>query len=106
VAHIGCQEVPRIERRGVGHMDTSRETARIAGCWDLIRSRDYQAAAGRRQPRDPHNLARKTTRELQAFRQLRKWRAGATYALNYPRTYVAAPTSSESLIETVSEVRN
>ena len=72
MVHIGCREVPRIGRREVAHMGTSREVARIAGCRDLIRSRDHQAAAGRRQPPEPHNLAHKMRRELQAFRQIRK----------------------------------
>jgi hypothetical protein len=73
VAQIGCREVPRIGRREVAYMGTSREVARIVGCRrDLIRSRDHQAAAGNRQPPEPHNLAHKMRRELQAFRQIRK----------------------------------
>lgn len=81
MAHIGCREVPRIARREAVHMGRSREAARMAprrevarivGCRDPIRSRDQQTAAGHRQPRGPHNLARKTRRESQPFRQIPK----------------------------------
>ena len=82
VPHIGPWEVSH--RRGAGRemprRDTRREVnriavrvevARIAGYRDLIRSRDQQGAARRRQPPEPHNLAHKMRRESQPFRQIR-----------------------------------
>jgi hypothetical protein len=63
-------------RRDTGP-EVSRTAAReevvgIAGYRDLIRSRDRQGAALRRQPPEPHNLAHKMRRESQPFRQIRK----------------------------------
>ena len=64
-AHIAeCRELSRIAARG--------EVARIVGCRDLIRSRDQEGAARRRQPPDPDNLAHKMRRESQLTRQIRK----------------------------------
>lgn len=56
----------------VVRMAARREVVRIAGCPDLIRSRDQQTAADRTQPQEPHNLAHKTRRESRPFRQRRK----------------------------------
>jgi hypothetical protein len=65
VARIAaCREVSRIAARV--------EAAGIAGCLNLIRSRDQQGAARRRQPPEPHNHAHKMRRESQPFREIRK----------------------------------
>jgi hypothetical protein len=59
-----CREVNCIAERG--------EVARIAECRDLIRSRDQERAVRRRQRPESHNLAHKTRRESQPFRQRHK----------------------------------
>jgi hypothetical protein len=59
-------------RREVSRTAAREEVARIAGYRDLIRSRDRQGAARRRQPPAPHNLAHKMRREPRPFRQVRK----------------------------------
>jgi hypothetical protein len=79
VPHIGPREVSRrgagreMPRRGTrpkgSRIAARAEAARIAGYRNLIRSRDQQGAAKRRQLPEPHNLAHKMTRESQPFRQ-------------------------------------
>ena len=59
------REMPRRgTRREVSRIAARGEVARIAGYRDLIRSRDQQGAARRRQSPEPHNLAHKMKREL------------------------------------------
>ena len=72
--HIGaCREVARIAAcREVSRIAVWEAVVRIAGCLGLIRSRDHQRTARRRQPPDPHNHAHKMRRESQLFRQMRK----------------------------------
>jgi hypothetical protein len=82
VPHIGLWEVsrrgagPEMSHRGmrreVSCIAARAEVARIAGYRDLIRSRDHQGAARRRQPPEPHNLAHKMRRESRSFRQVGK----------------------------------
>ena len=82
VPHIGPSEVGysaaspgemprRGTRREVSRIGARGEVTRIAGWRDLIRSRDQPGAAGRSQPLEPDNLARKMKAELQLFRQIR-----------------------------------
>ena len=59
-----CREARRIA--------AGEEADRIVGCRDLIRSRDQEGAARRRQPPDPDNLAHKMRRESQLTRQICK----------------------------------
>jgi hypothetical protein len=67
------REMPRKDTRPeVSRTAAREEVARIAGYRDLIRSRDRQGAARRRQPPEPHNLAHKMRRESPPFRQIRK----------------------------------
>ena len=60
----GCREVNRIPVPG--------EVDRIAGRQDLVRSRDQEVAAQRRQPPVPNNHAHKMRRESRSLRQMRK----------------------------------
>jgi hypothetical protein len=64
------REMPRRgTRREVSRIAARAEVRRIAGYRDLIRTRDQQGAAQRRQsPPEPHNLAHKMRQESQPFR--------------------------------------
>ncbi len=101
MAHIGCREVLRIGRREVAHMGVSREMFRMAARREAARSRDQQAAAGRRQPPEQHNLAHKMKQESRQFRRIRKRWAAATWSLNYPQLAksLLPPSTSESQVE-------
>jgi hypothetical protein len=59
-----CREVSRIALPG--------EVDRIAGRQDLVRSRDQQVAARRRQPAGLHNHSHKMRRESRPLREMRK----------------------------------
>jgi len=79
------REMPRRgTRREVSRIAARGEVARIAGYRDLIRSRDQQGAARRRQSPEPHNLAHKMKRDSQPFRQIRNGWEARTYSLNCP----------------------
>jgi hypothetical protein len=66
---MGQREATHIgECRGARRIAVGEEVDRIAGCQDLIRSRDLEWAARRRQPPEPDNLAHKMRRESQLLR--------------------------------------
>ena len=67
------REMPRRgTRRKVSRIAARAEVRRIAGYRDLIRTRDQQGAAQRRQPPEPHNLAHKMRPASQPFQQISK----------------------------------
>ena len=70
---MGQREAAHIEEcREARCIAVGEEVDRIVGCRDLIRSRDQEGAARRRQPPDPDSLAHKMRRESQLLRQMRK----------------------------------